>query len=396
MSASTRSILVGGWKAFAEDNGVNTKEPVENFDWMPSESDKGYYLDCRDALDRVEGSREWLKAYTCAKDDYPFSCSMADKVTPHMSKGHSGASMTCLLWSYKRLLNDWDNWVFLTKNEHYQRLYKNRQISSSICHALLTMCEDPKQEEQMRLQCAQNGLARDTVAEIREILQQIHKDHTVIQAEEDKKDAERYHRDLIESLEFLYEHPMRWFDTRHGCSLSPGSPKNITRAAMDEMESKHPGYSGHIDALNEAIFVFNSTHRNEAFSNFSEAGKKVLDQFMRDREISADIVKRNEEKVRRIHGDLIECLEFLYTRPSRWFDSEYGSSLSPYTPSMITSVAMREMESKHPGYRQHIAAVICGIPMFNREQRTEGFCNMSQPGMAVVDEFMRANGIVVA
>ena len=80
--------------------------------------------------------------------------------------------------------------------------------------------------------------------------------------------------------------------------------------------------------------------------------------------------------------------------PSRWFDSEYGSSLNPGSPSMITSVAMREMESKHPGYRQHIAALICGIPMFNRENRTDDFSNMTQDGMAVVDHFMRANGII--
>lgn len=400
MSASTRSILIGGWAAFAEDNGVNTKEPVENFDWMPSESDKRAYVDCRNALDRAEVGRKWLKAYTCAKGDFPFSCSMADEITGHMWKGHSGGSMICLLWSYKSLLNDWDKWVFLTKKEHYRRLYKDRQIQLTTCYGLLALCDDPRHEQHLRQKCAQYGLARDTVLEIKAILEKIRDDHTMIEAEEAEVKKERYQREMVESLEFLYDHPMRWFDTPHGCSLSPGSLANVNSealgASIDEMEFRHPGYMTHIHDVENARCIFNRHYRTDTFSNFSEEGSKLLEQFMRDMQLSTDRVRLREEKERQVRQDLVECLEFLYKQPMRWFDTEYGCSLHPGSPSSITPPAMREMEMKHPGYKQHIAAVVEGIQKFNREKRTDDFCNMSQPGMAVVEEFMRANGIVVA
>ena len=274
----------GGWKAFAEENGVNKKEEMENFDWLPSEWDKFAYVDCRQALDGVEGSREWLKTYVRSKEEYSFSCEMSNSLVALMRTGHSGASFTGLMWSYKNLLNDWDTWVFLTKKHHYRREYKQRQIEQMTCFRLLQLFEDKKDQE-LKEQCAMHGLARDSTWELSDIIKTILDDNRVIGEEDAREDAERAHRELIGSLEFLYKTPCRWFDSRFGCSLRPGHPSNITARAMADMEDKYPGYRKHISQVLQGIQTFNAEHRLENFDYYSHVGSEILDDFMKEQGI---------------------------------------------------------------------------------------------------------------
>ena len=74
MSTPTK-IYAGGWAGFREESGATRKESPEDFSWMgeqvilgavttryfSSKSDRMYYEDCRDALERVEGAKNWLR-----------------------------------------------------------------------------------------------------------------------------------------------------------------------------------------------------------------------------------------------------------------------------------------------------------------------------------------------
>ena len=295
MDLTNQKVIVGGWRAFAEATGVNKKEPVENFDWIPSESDKFYYNDLRAALDAVEGSREWLKDYVYDKnkEPYPYSCEIGEKVSKAMSGGHSGASGSAILSCYRSALKDWDTFVFKTKEHVGLKAYKEQQIPLWKVRSLLDKCHIwiSTEDEEMRVflqnmlftECAKLCLTGMHVPEIRATLCYIEKDLTIIQLEDDKKKAEQDHQDLMGSIEFLYEHPIRWFDTPQGCSLRPGHPKNITKRAIAEMEAKFPGYNQHI----ENVLVAMGSPRKPMASSWDDEGRAAWNGFLKSQKVLA-------------------------------------------------------------------------------------------------------------
>jgi hypothetical protein len=300
MDLSNKKIIVGGWPAFAEANGVNKKEPVETFDWIPFESDKFYYNDMRAALDLVEGSREWLKAYTFdkAKEKHAFSSEIANNLIQAMWDGHSGSSGASMMWNYKRALNDWDHFVFKTKEYEGLRSFKCQQIPMWKVKSLQDKCNIwlSTEEESMKdflgnillEECAKLCLAGMDVPEIMATLMFIERDLLEIQANDEKKKAEERHCDLMESLEFLYEHPIRWFDTPSGCTLMPRHPTQITRRAIAEMEAKFPGYDKHIENV---LFAMGSPRKpsygDGAGGIFSKEGRAIWDDFLRRQKVIA-------------------------------------------------------------------------------------------------------------
>ena len=283
-SELARRIIVGGWSEFAEKAGVNKKEDVETFEWIQDESERFYCEDCRAALLKIEGAKEWLKTYTCKERGYslfePFGDALANLMTPN----HSGSSFTFILWRYKSLLNDWDTYVYETKKHVARSSYKKQQIDKETVIQLLDMAKEVlrlKEEEdevttpvlkgmieplskmqQSRnamdgflLKCATYGLS-ESVETTMNILKEILEDHEHIEQEDLHKQREREYRELLHGLEFLYENPCRWFDSPSGCVLSPVHPKNVSVRAIEEMEIRHPGYTTHIAKVSEGITVF--------------------------------------------------------------------------------------------------------------------------------------------
>jgi hypothetical protein len=260
MDQSNKRIIVGGWKAFAEEVGVNKKEPVENFDWIPSEEDKMYYNDMRIALDTVEGSRDFVKNYVYVKGTLSFGGPIGNALAKASSVGHSGASASAILWSYQNALKDWDTFVFKTKEHESLREYKKQQVPIWQVENLLMECnacisdthwhpaDAAELEEKIKLECAKLCFT-GTIREIKIVLEEILNDLNTIQHNEDIKRANQQHNDLLESLEFLYEHPTRWFDTPDGCRLSPIHPNYISEISMADMEDKFPGYKKHIENI---------------------------------------------------------------------------------------------------------------------------------------------------
>ena len=258
MAFQSKKIIVGGWPAFAEQNGVHKKEPMETFDWIPSESDKFYYNDLRAALDKVEGSREWLKTYEYdeERDTYPFNSEIGCQLIMAMSDKHSGSSGSAMLLNYTMALKNWDSFVLRVKEFHGRREFKQQQIPYDAVNRILSECDEwlaggrfgldaEKVENNIFATCAMYGYA-GSVPEIKEVLRQIQMDYDKSRAEEKDKYEEDMHKELMSSIKFLYKNPIRWFDTVNGCYLHPGHPTKITKRAMDEMEVRIPGYKEHI------------------------------------------------------------------------------------------------------------------------------------------------------
>ena len=258
MAFQSKKIIVGGWPAFAEQTGVHKKEPIETFDWIPSESDKFYYSDLRAALDKVEGSREWLKAYEFdeERDTYPFNSEIGCKLIMAMSNKHSGSSASLMLYNYTMALKDWDPFVLRVKEFHGRRQFKQQQVPYDMVNRILSSCDQwlagngiSPEAENLQINifttCAMYGFA-GSVPEIHEVLRQIQMDYDISRAEEKRKYEENSHKELLGCIKFLHKNPMRWFDTVNGSSLHPGHPTKITKRAMDEMEVSFPGYNEHI------------------------------------------------------------------------------------------------------------------------------------------------------
>ena len=300
---SAQKIIVGGWTTYAEENGVNKKESVETFHWLPDGHDAFVYTDLKAALDKVDGAREWLKAYVKkSRNEYSFSGPIGDQIRELLSTDHSGASGTALMWDYKRLLNDWDGWVFAKKRYSAMESYKKAQIYLYTVDNLLWRCDQWLEQDGQGLQgkqaisaenilkfeCSKYNYQFTSAPDLKSILTTIRADWESIN-EEGRKDREKeVHRELIGSLEFLYEHPSRWFDSPRGCGLSPGHPSRITERAMTEMEAKYPGYKDHIAAVLRAMPIFTWT-REFAELDWTERSEGIKD-FMYSQGIMAGVL----------------------------------------------------------------------------------------------------------
>jgi hypothetical protein len=248
-----------GWKKFAEESGVNKKEAMETFEWCEY-YDKKYLSDCRDGLEKVDGAKEWLKSYSCPKGEYPFSTGLGAKIV--LCGDHSGASFNSVLFRYKYLLNDWDTFVYEQKKRVALKDYRDSIPPIYVYRRLLANCDSYLKNITTQMydlimsdwsMYSPEGDAAKTVDGIRRAMIPLVEELEELYREDMAREAEMVHRDLIGSLEFLYENPSRWFDTSNGCSLSPGDPQRITSRALNEMEEKYPGYKNHIEMVKKAI-----------------------------------------------------------------------------------------------------------------------------------------------
>jgi hypothetical protein len=195
------------------------------------------------------------------------------------------------MWDYTRALNDWDGWVFAKKRYSAMRTYQKTQINLYKVDNLLWRCEEWLEEGArsvpakkaisaeniLKFECSKYNHQFTSVPDLKQILTLIKDDWDVIMEEDRKEYNEGVHRELIGSIEFLYEHPSRWFDSPRGCGLSPGHPSQITERAMQEMEAKYPGYKDHIAAVlrgmanfpwSKEITELEWTERSEVFKAF--------------------------------------------------------------------------------------------------------------------------------
>jgi hypothetical protein len=279
---SDKKVYIGGWKQFREDCGATRKEAMEDFSWMGVQtigtcmnlwsseprpatfgdhSNRIYYEDCRDALAKIEGAKEWLKNYVKPEKGDSFDDAIGNQI--HLHSGHSGCSYYSILWSYKYLLNNWDDWVLKQKERDAMTHYRRMRVEP---YAIAHLVGDAEKilkgvppssvynsQEHILRRADAIGLEGKSIQEIHDICLQIMEENEEIRAKEEAEQNERQHQDLIGGLVFKYEHPSRWFDTVRGSTLFPVDPSYITQRAYVEMEAKYPGYRSHIQDISRTL-----------------------------------------------------------------------------------------------------------------------------------------------
>jgi hypothetical protein len=207
----------------------------------------------RAALDATPGSREFLRSLK--PEDYSRGA-IVDALQEKMSSAHSGASMSCLIGSYRAALNDWDNWVLQTKRRQLLDVYKKRQIDfnqliifyNNLVHSNPVVSDDEdfkKAMEKCRVVFVDES---DSPVEISwesgeplNIVEAILAEHRTFQEEEAARLRKQRLKERIEYLEWNLKHPSRWF-----WSHDQHPTYSITAEELAEMERLHPGYRNHI------------------------------------------------------------------------------------------------------------------------------------------------------
>ena len=293
------TIYIGGWARFRQECNVTKKEAFEDFSWMLRQESTfngltwsichpADYEDCRDALKRVEGGTEYLKNYVPLEDSMNFCDPIGKQIK--LAWHHSGASYSAMLFTYRALLNDWDGWVLRQKERRAYQEYQKIQVDPSVIVELWSNTDDlvakrgrlaPNSEELLLLQSKAFGLT-GTLEENHAILAQLYTEYMARMALENLQRQERAHSDLIEGLKWKYKHPIRWFDTPYGSTISPTTPGYITEDAFAEMERLYPGYRAHIQEIQAAMHHFSLP---QGVTRYSKAGEEYTQTFLRSRGI---------------------------------------------------------------------------------------------------------------
>ena len=280
MFPSSAKIYVGGWARFREESGATRKEFPEDFSWMgeqdivgavpackfASTSDRTYYEDCRDALARVEGAKEWLTASVGVEEGsgtFNFQDDIGKRIV--LDSGHSGNSWCGMMWSYRGLLNGWDAWVLAQKEKEALREYKNIQVPDYVfsrlsgdAAAVLAGHSHPT-EESVKTLAAQWGF-QGSLGEISEMASSIHLENQEHNEKKRMKHEEEKHCDLLGGVKWKYKYPSRWFDTPYGSSIRPRTPYEVTGRVIQEMEAKHPEYRQHLQRVTAAMAEYRATY----------------------------------------------------------------------------------------------------------------------------------------
>jgi hypothetical protein len=277
-----------------------TKEPLEDFSWI--KHDKEDYELAKLALDTTPGSRDYLKNYTFNKyvSSMPFSDPVGFSLLSNFGDHHSGSSVTILAWSYKAALNNWDSFVYKTKEAYALNDYNRTQLTEA---DLLTY----RTPDALR---AAFNLTYNNV----EITQMVDDLKDEIQKNKEAKkirEKKEYLDARIDILIHHYEHPNRWFDSVNGSSLF-GSPENITHEMLEHMTQLYPDYLSHVIKVNDAYKAHvsylryrNNVSRSEAlalqdhmielkykiFESPNITEQQIADRLLKD-PYYADIIKR--------------------------------------------------------------------------------------------------------
>jgi hypothetical protein len=224
---------------------LDAKEPAEDFSFL--HNDRRDYEMFRDALDRIPGSREYLKDYERPEKGLSFFDPMGNKIMCAAGGHHSGASAAGLGWSYKLLLNDWDGWVKNVKLNQAKRQYKDAQIERpSTWQFANSMTEEGKKKgiDALRSEFNLSYSDEEIALMVRELITEWNENSRlqILEEEEDR------FNDRILVLEHHHKYPQRWDDCGEGQLKSHlfGSIHGITEAMFVAMEKKHPDYRAHI------------------------------------------------------------------------------------------------------------------------------------------------------
>jgi len=220
--------LLPPFSVYSADASV--KESKEDFSWHEQRKE---FENVRQALDKVEGSREWLKNFRGSFHDEE-----AAELISHIDLSyHSGASLSIVLRMYQFVLSDWDGWVLAQKTRTLKDEYNAKQITWDEVKRVLYY--DPISEFKAKYQLDIN--LKELIAQLTQIDVEY---KAAYDAEMQRYEDERT-KAQIGVLEHHYQYPSRWFDSTQGSSLA-GHPSRIEAKHIAEMEKRHPGYQEHL------------------------------------------------------------------------------------------------------------------------------------------------------
>ena len=130
--------LLPRWSVYSAGLPLDVKETVETFDWLPEE-EKRWFVDVKQALDAVPGSREWLVNEKIGRYQDAIFITIFNRLK-HKDL-HSGGSVIALFRSYANCLKDWDFWVKATKTRMERKKYERRQLPFHEVFALICLVE---------------------------------------------------------------------------------------------------------------------------------------------------------------------------------------------------------------------------------------------------------------
>ena len=226
-----------------------TKEAPETFGWMKEEHRRDFEM-MRDALDKLSGSREYLKSYVFDEDNegLPFDRGIGIELLGLLGNHHSGSTATRLAFIYRHALNDWNGFVLQNKMAYKREDYDSQQLTNDDI-AGLCFHDNNKQALKNRV----NDII--TKFDIKydywkayEMLMDLVREKKYDEEEAKINREKQRFEDCIGILKHHYKFPSRWFDNETGSSLF-GSLYNITPKMMNMMELVYPDYREHIRSL---------------------------------------------------------------------------------------------------------------------------------------------------
>lgn len=239
---------------------LKEKEDPETFDWIHSN-----YLvrDCEDmrrVLDKIEGSRVWLKKYEATEEDHRFLTGFGPRIIANLGSWHTGVSATKALWNYKKFLMNWDDAVLKIKTIQARTDYDEKQLTGDDIRRFCMLMKlqkgntiTPEMEKDMDTLLTDLIIKFSIPYDKSVIPEMLEKLDTQLH-EEERKAIENADRQEFEGrISVLVHHfkfPVRWNDTKEGSSIF-GPINRITEEMFVEMEKRYPGYRDHIRGIRD-------------------------------------------------------------------------------------------------------------------------------------------------
>lgn len=252
--------LLPVWSLYREGIPIYVKEDYETFDWISSDYDCREYIFVRQILDVIPASRTFVKNYVDGEENDTINL-----IIESISCKKNVTNPKNLLLKYKYILNNWDEFVYITKETNARTEYANTQLTNSdlseyvnsvIRKNLLTTPWLTSEQKKILNQDIVDKLVaikdkfdlpykmRTLYTMVEALVQEKSKENTINTNK--TRNAEFQHR--IKILEYHYKNPSRWNNV-HYCSSLFGHPEEITDEMIGHMEQKYPDYRTHIEKI---------------------------------------------------------------------------------------------------------------------------------------------------
>ena len=233
------------WIDYRASVGVETREPMETFDWM-LDREFAKEMECVKAgLNTMDMSRKFLLEYVPPLEGFsPVMETICSLVGDH----HSGASASAVVGMYRYLLKNWDTFVLERKTVEQRKIYDQQQIHHSEFEPFLIRFNerDPSEQAKMFEDFRQkwNVTYDDAtlLAMFIAIDAETFREYTLNREKMEMRQIDQE----IDLLKFLYRCPIRWFDMPFGLKVD-----QVTIEAGSALMKLYPDYPTHFKLVEQ-------------------------------------------------------------------------------------------------------------------------------------------------